>query len=86
MTYLRKGLNSGQILQSELNKYTYLFECTVSKDGKMIKVEILNSDKNDINEHYFIHYLANMPQCLFWKMYTGIDKEEFTTFKLPLKF
>lgn len=86
MVFLQEGINSGKILQKELDKYTYLFELKVSKAGRVIDVSIQNSEIKGANDEYFIEYLKKMPQCKFWEAYDGKDKESLTTIYLPLRF
>lgn len=86
MVFLQEGINSGKILQKELDKYTYLFELKVSKAGRVIDVSIQNSEIKGANDEYFIEYLKKLPQCKFWEAYDGKDKESLTTIYLPLRF
>ena len=86
MTFLQDGLHSGKILKEELDKYTYLFEFKVQKDGRIRSVAIQNSNFEGCNDKYFLEYLIKLPQCEFWKDYSGSDKDTITTFVVPLHF
>jgi len=86
MFYLQEGLNSGAIIKAPLTKYTYLIDCHISEIGKIESVSILNSENKDDNEKNLIKYLKQMPQCTFWKLYSGADKEATTSVIIPLRF
>lgn len=86
MTFLQDGISSGKILKNELDKYTYIFELKIFKDGKVRNVTIQNSDTKGANDKYYIDYLNKLPQCEFWNAYLGNDKDSITTIVIPLRF
>lgn len=86
MTFLQEGINSGKILKKELDKYTYIFEFKIYEDGRIMDVVIQNSEPKGSNDIFFIDYLKKLPQCEFWKEYSGKDKDSITVIFVPLRF
>lgn len=86
MAYLDEGLKYRRIVKNELDKFTYLLEFHVSEDGNIQNVIIRNSEFEGSNDKYFIEFLMKMPQCEFWKSYSGTDKDSITTILIPLVF
>ena len=86
LAYLSEGLRMGRILKGKLDKYNFLIECHVSDDGRMQDASIKNSSPEGSNDESFIEYLMQMPQCEFWNTYNGPDKEEITSFVIPVRF
>ena len=69
---------------NELDKYTFVFEFSITKDGNMQSARLINTSFESANDQYLIDYFMKMPQCKFWEQYTGPEKEDLFTFPLRI--